>query len=266
MHTLLAQAYDDTGGASRWAIVIGALAFPCLVVIAVVRQKLKHAKENDRHIERLNRKIEELESDNSKKPPIGVSPSSQNLKIPSSGLTKAQKAYIDEVIARAGKPSIKLQREIDQIIAAKTQDELSEIFLRGSNIERPTVEAELLCAVMLAKQAELAPNINAENLKEEQHARPAPGRKIVGRCPKCESEVLESSTGYFCRNRECAFKLNGVIMGQLLGSIQVTKLLQDGRTDLLSEFVSKTGHKFSAFLVVDKTGKVAFDFPNANAQ
>ena len=266
MHSLLAQAYDDTGGASRWAIIIGALAFPCLVIIAVVRQKFKHAEENDRHIERLNQKIEELEGENSKKPSIGVSSSSQNLKISSAGLTKAQQAHIDEVLARAGKPSLKLQREIDQICAAKTQGELSEIFLRGSNIERPAVEAELLCAVMLAKQAELTPNINAENLKEEQRARPAPDRKFVGLCPKCESEVLESSTGYFCQNQECFFKFNGVIMGQLLSSAQVTKLLQDGRTDLLSEFVSKEGRHFSAFLVVDKSGKLTFDFPNANAQ
>jgi hypothetical protein len=60
---MLAQGYDDTGAASRWSIVIGALAFPCLAVIAVVWQKLKDAKENDKHIEELQRRVVELEQE-----------------------------------------------------------------------------------------------------------------------------------------------------------------------------------------------------------
>jgi hypothetical protein len=52
---LLAQGYDDTGAASRSSIIIGALAFPCLIIIAVVWQKLKNAKESDKHIEKLKK-------------------------------------------------------------------------------------------------------------------------------------------------------------------------------------------------------------------
>jgi hypothetical protein len=75
------------------------------------------------------------------------------------GLTKEQQAYIDEVFARAGKPSVALQQEIDEIRGTKTEDELTKLFLRDSEVVRPAVEAELLCAVMLAKKAEL----NAKN-------------------------------------------------------------------------------------------------------
>jgi CheY-like chemotaxis protein len=70
---LLAQGYDDTGAASRSSIIIGILAFPCLVVIAVIWQKLKNAKESDKHIERLEKKITELEKSNGTNQPSSPS-------------------------------------------------------------------------------------------------------------------------------------------------------------------------------------------------
>ena len=72
-----------------------------------------------------------------------------------SGLTNEQQAYIDEVFARAGKPSETLQRQIDEIRATKTEVDLTTLFLKGANTVRPKLEAELLSAVMLAKLAEL---------------------------------------------------------------------------------------------------------------
>jgi len=84
---------------------------------------------------------------------------------------------------------------------------------------------------------------------------------MIGHCPKCESEVLEGGTGYFCSERECVFKLSGVILGQVLNPNQAGKLLRNRRTDLLDNFVSKAGKTFSAFLVMDENGKVTFEFP-----
>jgi DNA-binding response OmpR family regulator len=92
-----------------------------------------------------------------------------------------------------------------------------------------------------------------------------PTLNIIGLCPKCGMEVLEGSTSYFCRGKECGFKIAGVVLGQVLNSSQASKLLQEGRTDLLSEFISKNGHPFSAWLILDK-GKVVFDFPKQDSQ
>jgi len=58
---LLAQAYDDVGGADRLSIVFGALAFPVLIVIAIVVHRLKCAKANENQIEILHGRIAELE-------------------------------------------------------------------------------------------------------------------------------------------------------------------------------------------------------------
>jgi DNA-binding response OmpR family regulator len=93
-----------------------------------------------------------------------------------------------------------------------------------------------------------------------------PKLNVIGTCPKCGMEVLEGSTGYFCQGRECSFKIGGVILGQALNVTQVTKLLRDKRTDLLSGFVSKSGRQFSAWLVLDEQGKVTFDFPKRQSE
>jgi hypothetical protein len=174
---LLAQGYDSTGGASRFSIVIGALAFPCLIIIAVIWQKLKNAKQNDKHSEELQRKVAELEKTNASTQSTATSLtrekaskylaarksylSSESAELKdaklqsNSGLTKGQQACIDDVFARAGKPSVALQRQIDEIRAVKTEDELTKLFLRDAEVVRPTIEAELLSMVLLAKKAEL---------------------------------------------------------------------------------------------------------------
>lgn len=92
-----------------------------------------------------------------------------------------------------------------------------------------------------------------------------PTFNIMGLCPKCGLEVLEGSTGFFCRGKECGFRIAGVLLGQVLNSLQASKLLREGRTDLLSGFVSKSGRIFSAWLVLDNE-KVVFDFPKQNSQ
>jgi hypothetical protein len=47
--------------ASRSSILIGILAIPCLFIIAEVWQKLKNAKGSEKHIEKLQNTIAELE-------------------------------------------------------------------------------------------------------------------------------------------------------------------------------------------------------------
>ena len=43
---------------------------------------------------------------------------------------------------------------------------------------------------------------------------------------------------------------------------EVVKLLETGKTDLLEKFISKTGRPYSAWLKLEKGGKVAFEFPD----
>jgi DNA topoisomerase-3 len=52
-----------------------------------------------------------------------------------------------------------------------------------------------------------------------------------------------------------------VILQQTVAPEQIKKLLETGKTDLLTGFVSnKTHRKFSAYLALQKGGKVGFEF------
>jgi Zn finger protein HypA/HybF involved in hydrogenase expression len=88
----------------------------------------------------------------------------------------------------------------------------------------------------------------------------------VATCPVCGGRVLETETQYVCEKSQaarkpCKFKTGRTILGQALDHEQLGKLLKEGRTDLLTQFVSKSGRPFSAFLVLQDGGRIAFEFP-----
>ena len=87
----------------------------------------------------------------------------------------------------------------------------------------------------------------------------------LGQCPKCAANVYDHGTTYVCEksvgpNKSCDFRSGKIILQQPIEPAQMQKLLADGKTDLLKEFVSnRTRRKFSAYLVV-QAGKVGFEF------
>ena len=88
----------------------------------------------------------------------------------------------------------------------------------------------------------------------------------LGACPKCGAHVFEHGMAYVCEKsvgpeKACDFRSGKIILQQAVDRDQMKKLLTDGRTDLLKDFVSaRTRRKFSAFLVRGPDGKVGFEF------
>ncbi|HEX3799877.1 MAG TPA: DNA topoisomerase III [Verrucomicrobiae bacterium] len=93
------------------------------------------------------------------------------------------------------------------------------------------------------------------------------GKEVVGKCPKCGGRVFDTEEGYICENSQldakpCKFKkISKELLQQPIDHAQAEKLLANGKTDLLEKFISKAGRPFPAYLVMDKTGKVSFEFP-----
>ncbi|HEX9395177.1 MAG TPA: DNA topoisomerase III [Burkholderiales bacterium] len=91
------------------------------------------------------------------------------------------------------------------------------------------------------------------------------GQEPLGPCPKCGSRVFEHGVAYVCEKavgpqRSCDFRSGRMILQQPVERAQMQKLLASGRTDLLTDFVSRKGRKFKAFLVKTPQGKVGFEF------
>jgi DNA topoisomerase-3 len=91
------------------------------------------------------------------------------------------------------------------------------------------------------------------------------GQEPLGKCPKCESRVFEHGMAYTCEKavgpgKSCVFRSGRMILQQPIERAQMKKLLDTGRTDLLTAFVSKKGRRFKAFLVKQPDGKIGFEF------
>ena len=91
------------------------------------------------------------------------------------------------------------------------------------------------------------------------------GQEPLGSCPKCSARVFEHGVAYVCEKavgaqRACDFRSGRMILQQPIERQQMKKLLETGRTDLLTGFVSKKGRKFKAFLVKQPDGKIGFEF------
>jgi DNA topoisomerase III len=93
------------------------------------------------------------------------------------------------------------------------------------------------------------------------------GQEALGACPKCQGKVYEYGTSYVCEHAvgapvTCDFKSGKIILQQPVAREQMSRLLTEGKTELLQNFVSnKTRRKFKAYLAYDKKeGKVVFEF------
>jgi DNA topoisomerase III len=101
---------------------------------------------------------------------------------------------------------------------------------------------------------------------EEAEAVDFSAQESLGTCPKCGAAVYEHGNSFVCQrsvgpDKACDFRSGKLILQQPVEPAQMRKLLAEGKTDLLTGFVSaRTKRKFSAFLVRDKAGKVSFEF------
>jgi DNA topoisomerase III len=91
------------------------------------------------------------------------------------------------------------------------------------------------------------------------------GQEPLGSCPKDAGRVFEYGMAYTCENalgpkKSCDFRSGRMILQQPIEREQMKKLLETGRTDLLTGFVSKKGRRFKAFLVKQPDGKIGFEF------
>jgi uncharacterized C2H2 Zn-finger protein len=88
----------------------------------------------------------------------------------------------------------------------------------------------------------------------------------LAKCPICGGNVFATDTDYICEKsqadkKRCKFKVGKVILQQPIDLEQLKKLIDTGRTGLMTNFISKSGRPFPAFLVMDDQNKVTFEFP-----
>ena len=90
----------------------------------------------------------------------------------------------------------------------------------------------------------------------------------IGTCPKegCDGKVLVAPSNYTCEklldgSGTCDFKLGRVICKRELAPEEVSVMLGEAKkSDLLSDFISKRGRPFKAYLNLTGAGRLRFEF------
>ena len=90
---------------------------------------------------------------------------------------------------------------------------------------------------------------------------------VVDNCPVCKAgAIYEAGNAFACEHalapeKKCAFRMGKTILQREIAADDVRKICSEGKTSLLTKFISKKGRPFNAFLVLDKkSGKVGFEF------
>ena len=134
-------------------------------------------------------------------------------------------------------------------------------------IEMITLQVRLLKVTGIGKKKDpVLPILHGVEPIVPENLLAKPTGPPIGACPRCGARVVELSDRYACEKSvadvgACKFKISKTILSHPLDRNQVQRLLTSGKTDLLTGFVSKSGRRFPAFLVIDETGKVTFEFP-----
>lgn len=86
------------------------------------------------------------------------------------------------------------------------------------------------------------------------------GRDVIGRCPRCGSEVTESKKGFFCENTQCRFGMwrdNKFWKSKhvTLTKAQASEMLQGRRVHMKELYSEKTGKTYDAYVKLDDNGE-----------
>lgn len=88
----------------------------------------------------------------------------------------------------------------------------------------------------------------------------------LGLSPIDDTPVYETPAAYMSGSRLDGDKDKGLQVGKVILAREITcdhirQLLNDGKTELITKFISKKKRPFDAYLLMNKAGKISFEFP-----
>jgi DNA topoisomerase-3 len=88
----------------------------------------------------------------------------------------------------------------------------------------------------------------------------------LGISPTDQTKVFETPAGFLSESalegdQKKGLRISKMILGRRLDREHISQLLNSGRTELITGFISKKKKPFDAFLLLDGKGKLGFEFP-----
>lgn len=88
----------------------------------------------------------------------------------------------------------------------------------------------------------------------------------LGKSPIDGTPVFETPAGYMSESAldgedKKGLKIGKIILSKEIQPVNIRQLLTDGKTELITGFISKKRRPFDAYLLMGKNGKISFEFP-----
>ncbi len=88
----------------------------------------------------------------------------------------------------------------------------------------------------------------------------------LGKSPLDKTDVFVTPTAYLSESaldgdKKKGLRISKIILEKEITEKHVAQLLTEGKTELISGFISKRKKPFDAYLILEKNGKVVFEFP-----
>ncbi|MBM9511323.1 DNA topoisomerase III [Desulfogranum marinum] len=88
----------------------------------------------------------------------------------------------------------------------------------------------------------------------------------LGISPVDQTRVFETPVGFLSESalegdKKKGLRISKMILGRRLDADHIKQLLTNGKTELITGFISKKKRPFDAFLLLDNKGKISFEFP-----
>ena len=185
--------------------------------------------------------------------------------------TPATRAAIIEKLVSTGFVERKRAKKAVSLVPAHTG--VSLITVLPEQLQSPLLTAEWEYRLQQVERGELSPDefmtgiadMLTELVKTYKAISGAEvlfpsGREVIGKCPRCGSDVTESKKGFFCEKNDCRFGLwrdNKFFAAKraALTKKVAAALLADGRVKLTGLYSEKTGGTYDATAVLEDTGE-----------
>lgn len=176
--------------------------------------------------------------------------------------TPATRAAIIEKLVSKGFLNRVSDKKVKNLIPTETGKAL--IRAVPEKIKSPSMTAEWEQKLLQVEKDQLQPEEFMDEIEEmvraivqetekQEDIKGMNEKKIIGKCPVCGSDVMETQKGWFCSCQDCHFGLwrdNAYFkkIGKELTEPVVTELLSDGQTKLVGCTSQRTGKKYNAIL------------------
>ena len=185
--------------------------------------------------------------------------------------TPATRSGIIEKLVSSGFIERKKSKKVVNLLPTSTGSAL--ITVLPEQLQSPQLTAEWEHRLKEIEREELDPDCFMDGIAAMlgeliQTDKPIPstevlfpsGREVVGKCPRCGTDVTETPKGFFCENRACTFALwkNSKFFTAKKKNLTKTlaaTLLKEGRAPLKGCYSEKTGKTYDAVILLEDDGQ-----------